>query len=85
MEWERCGPAQQRRYWRVAERWLAQEADAEAPHAVRGLARLLGAAAWLRLLADYTDLPLASLRRLELQRWAPGDFTVCGPTPFYSN
>ncbi|XP_045453565.1 prolyl 3-hydroxylase sudestada1 [Melitaea cinxia] len=82
VEWERCGPAQQRRYWRVAERWLAREA-ADEPHAVRGLARLLGAAAWLRLLADFTDLPLAALRRLELQRWAPGDFTLLPPREHY--
>ncbi|CAH2088409.1 unnamed protein product [Euphydryas editha] len=83
VEWERCGPAQQRRYWRVAEHWLAQEAEAEEPHLVRGLARLLAGTAFLRLLADYTDLQLSTYRRLELQRWTPGDFTLLPPREHY--
>ncbi|XP_039747687.1 prolyl 3-hydroxylase sudestada1 isoform X2 [Pararge aegeria] len=82
--WERCGPAQQRRYERVAAAWLAAGTDApEHEHPVRGLLRVLSSAAFLRLLADCTDLPLAAYRRLELQRWRAGDFTLLPPREHY--
>lgn len=71
--WERVGPANQRRYWRVPPAWA--EALAE-EHALKALLRLLSSAAFCRLLADCTDLALASYQRLEVQRWRPGDFTV---------
>lgn len=86
--WERCGPAQQRRYERVAWGWVSEGgaegavagAAGDDEHPVRGVLRVFSSTAFLRLLADCTDLPLAAYRRLELQRWRPGDFTVrCRP------
>lgn len=82
--WERCGPAQQRRYERVAWAWVSEGGDegtvagaaGDDEHPVRGVLRVFSSTAFLRLLADCTDLPLAAYRRLELQRWRPGDFTV---------
>ncbi|XP_050355273.1 prolyl 3-hydroxylase sudestada1 [Nymphalis io] len=86
VEWELCGPAQQRRYWRVTEHWLVERPDVDCepdPHPVRGLARILSSTAFMRMLADCTDLPLNSYRRLELQRWAPGNFTLLPPREYY--
>ncbi|XP_023948489.1 prolyl 3-hydroxylase sudestada1 [Bicyclus anynana] len=80
LQWELCGPAQQRRHERLAEAWLAAGAAApEEEHPARGLLRLLSSAAFVRLLTDCTDLPLAGYRRLELQRWRAGDFTLLPP------
>lgn len=73
MPWERAGPANQRRYWRVPPAWAEALAD---EHALKALIRLLSSGAFCRLLADCTDLALASYQRLEVQRWRPGDFTV---------
>lgn len=75
MPWERAGPANQRRYWRVPPAWAEALAD---EHALKALLRLLSSGAFCRLLADCTDLALTSYQRLEVQRWRPGDFTV-GP------
>lgn len=76
--WERVGPANQRRYSRVPSAWAEALAD---DHVLKALVRLLSSGAFCRLLADCTDLTLASYQRLEVQRWQPGDFTV-GRVPF---
>ena len=78
--WERCGPALQRRYARVAPRWLAAGAGGgEDAHPLRALAHALSSAAWLRMLCECTDLALSSYRQLEIQKWSAGDFTVRYP------
>ncbi|CAH0591721.1 unnamed protein product [Chrysodeixis includens] len=79
VEWEWVGPANQRRYRRVAPAWLA----AGGPHAVRQALALLSSAAFVRLLGDCTDLALASYERLELQRWGPADYTLLPPRAHY--
>lgn len=70
-------PAHQRRYERVSAAWLARRGGSDdKAQCVRELLHLWASAAFCRLLADCTDLALASYRDLELQRWSPGDFTV---------
>ncbi|XP_069362204.1 prolyl 3-hydroxylase sudestada1 [Maniola hyperantus] len=90
--WERCGPAQQRRYERVSPAWISEGSEVEGAVAgeasdheqpVRGLVRVFSSTAFLRLLADCTDLPLAAYRRLEVQRWHAGDFTLLPPREHY--
>ncbi|XP_049878555.1 prolyl 3-hydroxylase sudestada1 [Pectinophora gossypiella] len=90
VEWEHVGPANERRYCRVKLDGL--EAGAAPPAgpapwagagAVRALLQLAGAAAWLRLLQDCTDLQLRHYQRLELQRWQRGDFTLLPPRSHY--
>lgn len=77
LPWERAGPAHRRRYWRLPHAWAERQPD---DHVVKALLRLLSSATFCRLLADCTDLKLASYQRLEVQRWQPGDFTVrCPP------
>lgn len=76
VEWERVGPAHQRRYERVSSAWLQREDSDEKTSCIRDLLQLWSSQAFCRLLADCSDLQLASYRRLELQRWAPADFTV---------
>lgn len=71
--WQRVGPADRRRYSRLPPDWAEALSD---EHALKALLRLLSSAAFCRLLADCTDLALASYQRLEVQRWQPGDFTV---------
>ncbi|XP_072945347.1 prolyl 3-hydroxylase sudestada1 [Epargyreus clarus] len=85
VEWERCESSQQRRYERVSAQWLSRAAElpAGAQHAAAAALQLLRSAAFLRLLADCTDLPLATYRQLELQRWRPGDFTLIPPREHY--
>lgn len=75
LPWERAGAADRRRYWRLPRAWAERQPD---EHALKALLRLLSSAAFCRLLADCTDLALASYQRLEVQRWQPGDFTVRG-------
>ena len=76
LEWESVGPANQRHYRRVSAAWLE---TAPPSHPVRGALGLFGSAAFVRLLADCTDLTLAAHSRLELQRWAPGDYSLLPP------
>ncbi|XP_063831799.1 prolyl 3-hydroxylase sudestada1 [Ostrinia nubilalis] len=81
IEWELVGPAHQRRYERVSAAWLARAGGKAG--CVRELLRLAGSSAFCRLLADCSDLQLASYRRLELQRWAPACFTLLPPREQY--
>ncbi|OWR45000.1 hypothetical protein KGM_204629 [Danaus plexippus plexippus] len=102
IEWEQCGPAHQRRYQRVTEKWLSASELSEATeeeaiqgeepddcgvqgetHVVRALLRLLSSTAFMRLVADCTDLPLTLYRKLEMQRWRAGDFTLLPPREHY--
>lgn len=76
MPWERVGPPNQRWYERVPARW-AEERDAQ--HPLRALLRLFGSAALLRALAECSDLALATHQGLELQRWAPGAYSLLAP------
>ncbi|CAF4764316.1 unnamed protein product [Pieris macdunnoughi] len=79
VEWERSPGRHRRRYMRVSAAWAEAAAKAEAgsePHPVAGLLRLAGSSAFVRVLADCTDLALASYSGLELQRWTPGDYTL---------
>ncbi|KAJ0172459.1 hypothetical protein K1T71_011598 [Dendrolimus kikuchii] len=78
--WEGCGPANQRRYSRVAGAW-ADAQDKE--HPARVLLRLLTSPPFFRLLVDCTDLTLTAYDKLELQKWSPGDFTLLPPREQY--
>ncbi|XP_026736755.1 prolyl 3-hydroxylase sudestada1 [Trichoplusia ni] len=80
VQWEWVGPADQRRYRRVAGAWLA----AGGAHAVRQALLLFSSAAFVRLLGDCTDLALARLERPELQRWGPADYTLLPPRAHYA-
>lgn len=73
MQWEGRGPCDRRQYAAVSAAWAAGRARS-CP--VRALLQLFGSAAFCRLLADCTDLALAHLHALELQRWRATDFTV---------
>lgn len=73
------GPADRRHYRRVPRAWLAQAG----PHPVRAALALFASAAFVRLLADCTDLALSAHSRLELQRWAPGDYSLLPPRACY--
>ncbi|KAL0879818.1 hypothetical protein ABMA27_003525 [Loxostege sticticalis] len=85
VEWERVGPAHQRRYERVSSAWLQREDSDEKTSCIRDLLQLWSSQAFCRLLADCSDLQLASYRRLELQRWAPADFTLLPPREHYQS
>ncbi|CAH3999883.1 prolyl 3-hydroxylase sudestada1 isoform X2 [Pieris brassicae] len=79
VEWEPCSGRHRRRYMRVSAAWAEAAMKAESgsePNPVAGLLRLAGSAAFVRVLADCTDLALASYSGLELQRWTPGDYTL---------
>ncbi|XP_075982063.1 prolyl 3-hydroxylase sud1 [Anticarsia gemmatalis] len=79
--WARAGPANQRHYEVLPEDW----ARAQPPeHPLRALLALFGSAALLRALGDCTDLALATYERLELQRWAPGAYTLLPPRELYA-
>lgn len=81
VEWEAAGPADQRHYRRVSEAWLARAAP---EHPVCAALALFSSAAFVRFLADCTDLALAGYSRLELQRWAPADYSLLPPRQAYA-
>ncbi|CAH0718873.1 unnamed protein product, partial [Brenthis ino] len=87
IEWEQCGPAQQRRYRRVSEAWLRAGGGGGggAAHEVRALWQLLSSATWLRVLAECTDLQLTTYRQLEIQKWTAADFTLLPPREHYDS
>ncbi|XP_053616459.1 prolyl 3-hydroxylase sudestada1 [Plodia interpunctella] len=82
VEWELAGPAHQRRHHRVRASWLAA-AGARQHAVVPALERLLRSAAFVRLLADCTDLALHTVDATSIQRWQPGDFTLVPPRAHY--
>uniref|UniRef100_A0A2H1WUM9 uS12 prolyl 3-hydroxylase n=1 Tax=Spodoptera frugiperda TaxID=7108 RepID=A0A2H1WUM9_SPOFR len=94
LPWELAGPADRCHYMRVPGSWAAGAPGAtawvpgEAPGSpgagpVRAALGLLGSAAFVRMLADCTDLALTGWRGLELQRWAPGDYALLPPRAEY--
>ncbi|CAB3246957.1 unnamed protein product [Arctia plantaginis] len=76
LPWERVGPPNRRWYERVPAAWAEELA---AHHPLRALLRLFGSAALLRALAECSDLALATHAGLELQRWAPGAYSLLAP------
>ncbi|XP_030023375.1 prolyl 3-hydroxylase sudestada1 isoform X2 [Manduca sexta] len=80
--WERCGPANQRRYSRVPFDWV-ESLDKE--HPIRSLLKLVSSAVFFRLLVDCTDLTLTGYEKLELQRWSAGDFSLLPPREQYQS
>ncbi|KAL4720711.1 hypothetical protein ACJJTC_018952 [Scirpophaga incertulas] len=90
VEWEWVGPAHQRRYERVSDKWLQLDSpspqageEAVKEHPVRAVTQLLSSAAFFHMLRECTDLTLTSYERLELQRWSPGCFTLLPPREHY--
>lgn len=77
MSWQKAGPAHRRHY-----SYLPAES---ASGAAAALLQLASSAAFTRLLADCTDLPLTGLHSLQLQRWLPGDFTLLPPREHYQS
>ncbi|KAJ8728489.1 hypothetical protein PYW07_006185 [Mythimna separata] len=81
LEWETAGPPNQRHYSVVSEAWQAR---APATHGALAALRLFASGAFVRLLCDCTDLALGALGRVELQRWAPGDYSLLPPRAAYA-